>query len=277
MIHVTARQLQQLHATGLPIVLPYRAKLTPLARDFVRQRKIQLGYADVPELTLASVIKDHPSASAVATGTQYSGGSTAGLSATGTTAARASAGSSKQAAIDVIAHAVRSASTTATESANASSPVAAGSHSGMGTGNLPTLWWCQGNCGAAKAALTMAGQSMPMAAIELPGEPRHTAQVIKAIAKAIAGRQAQAAVIVVPASGLAALLANRHPAIRAVVANNLGTLDAAMETIAPNVLILETAGLTLMLARNLMLRFLKHRPQPSTDLQKLIEEASRCA
>ena len=45
----TARQLEDLHkASGANghVVLPYRAKLSPLAQDWVRLRKVKLGYAD---------------------------------------------------------------------------------------------------------------------------------------------------------------------------------------------------------------------------------------
>src|SRR5437764_1650531 len=45
----TARQLEDLHkATGSngQLVLPYRARLTPLAADWVKARKVVLGYSD---------------------------------------------------------------------------------------------------------------------------------------------------------------------------------------------------------------------------------------
>src|SRR5687768_11838393 len=43
----TARQLQALHQSNGQIILPYRARLTPLAVDWVRAKKISLGYSDV--------------------------------------------------------------------------------------------------------------------------------------------------------------------------------------------------------------------------------------
>lgn len=44
----TARQLQQMHKAngGGQIVLPYQARLTPLARDFLKAKKIEVGYSD---------------------------------------------------------------------------------------------------------------------------------------------------------------------------------------------------------------------------------------
>src|SRR5688572_29115137 len=44
---LTQRQLEQLHNGNGQIVLPYRARLSPLAQDWVRSKKISIGYADV--------------------------------------------------------------------------------------------------------------------------------------------------------------------------------------------------------------------------------------
>src|SRR5437764_10489590 len=43
----TARQLEELHRSNGHLTLPYRARLTPLAQDWLKQKKIVLGYADV--------------------------------------------------------------------------------------------------------------------------------------------------------------------------------------------------------------------------------------
>ena len=45
----TARQLEDLHKSNGSnghVTLPYRARLSPLAQDWVRARKIALGYSD---------------------------------------------------------------------------------------------------------------------------------------------------------------------------------------------------------------------------------------
>jgi ribose 5-phosphate isomerase RpiB len=47
---VTARQLQDLHRQSGgngQLTLPYRAKLTPLASDWIRSKKLSIGYSDV--------------------------------------------------------------------------------------------------------------------------------------------------------------------------------------------------------------------------------------
>ncbi|HEX8524610.1 MAG TPA: RpiB/LacA/LacB family sugar-phosphate isomerase [Tepidisphaeraceae bacterium] len=43
----TQRQLEALHNGNGQIVLPYRARLSPLAQDWIRRKKIAIGYADV--------------------------------------------------------------------------------------------------------------------------------------------------------------------------------------------------------------------------------------
>jgi hypothetical protein len=42
----TARQLEDMHRAVGQIVLPYRARLTPLAKDWVRAKQVAVGYSD---------------------------------------------------------------------------------------------------------------------------------------------------------------------------------------------------------------------------------------
>lgn len=43
---LTARQLELLHKANGRLVLPYRARLTPLAQDWIRQKKLSVGFSD---------------------------------------------------------------------------------------------------------------------------------------------------------------------------------------------------------------------------------------
>jgi ribose 5-phosphate isomerase RpiB len=66
---LTQRQLEQLHTGNGHIVLPYRARLSPLALDWVRKKKIHLGYGDVtaevsPKPGAASPLPAEPPAQA---------------------------------------------------------------------------------------------------------------------------------------------------------------------------------------------------------------------
>ena len=58
---VTARQLEDLHRQNGgngQVVLPYRARLTPLAQDWVRAKRVALGYSDatIAELRASNAI-----------------------------------------------------------------------------------------------------------------------------------------------------------------------------------------------------------------------------
>src|SRR5690349_524596 len=44
---LTQRQLETLHNGNGQITLPYRARLSPLAQDWIRRKKIAIGYADI--------------------------------------------------------------------------------------------------------------------------------------------------------------------------------------------------------------------------------------
>src|SRR4051794_628646 len=108
---LTARQLEALHReTGAngQLVLPYRARLTPAAQDWVRLKKITLGYSDEQQTAFR------------------------GRSQNGASVGATGAGAAKS--VDV-------PSSTKQEPGSSSA-----------TGAL--LWWCDGPCGAAKAAIT---------------------------------------------------------------------------------------------------------------------------
>ena len=54
----TARQLEELHRGNGHVTLPYRARLTPLAQDWLRQKKLAIGYADVEVKPVSPVHSD---------------------------------------------------------------------------------------------------------------------------------------------------------------------------------------------------------------------------
>ena len=43
----TARQLQDLHKGNGQLILPYGARLTPLAADWARSKKLAIGYSNI--------------------------------------------------------------------------------------------------------------------------------------------------------------------------------------------------------------------------------------
>src|ERR1700722_18790430 len=123
---LTARQLQDLQARSSEkdqIVLPYGARLSPLAIDWARSKRIKIGYGPT-ELTAAK----HPAPG---------------------------------------------------------EPVPTAAPLGVKT----LLWWCDGPCGAAKAAIAAQSRESNLAAIELPSETKQLTAVIRKLATEIkAGR-----------------------------------------------------------------------------------------
>jgi hypothetical protein len=206
---VTARQLADLHkAAGGKgqIVLPYRARLTPLAADWVRSGKVTIGYSDA-----AATASEKP----------------------------------------------------------AEKPVAA---SPAATGGF--LWWCDGPCGQVKAAISMEARQTGMREIDPSPAKCPLTAALKIVGGEVKGGKAIGAVIVVESGAAAVVLANRSPALRAIVGTALATVDQGVNQVAANVLILEHPRLSLAQARNLIARFVRGKRLLSDQTRSQIAELS---
>src|SRR5690554_2964967 len=115
----TARQLEQMHRTSGCIVLPYRARLTPAARDWVRLKKVQIGYGDeaMAQSTVSCCDGPRPRSGS---GRAVDGGAVDG------------------GAVD-------------------------------GGAGLPWLWWCDGPCAAAKAAIVEMRRESNLLPLDIAG------------------------------------------------------------------------------------------------------------
>src|SRR4051794_24249058 len=184
---LTARQLEDLHrANGSNghLVLPYRARLTPLAADWVRARKIALGYSD--------------------------------------DGARAEDG-------NIVAQERGTPLAVSRSGAATSSTKVAASPS-----NGAILWWCDGPCGPAKAALVAQSKESPLRPIELPAEPRQLVPVIRTLAGEIRTGRAAAGVLLVQSAAAAMVYANRCPSLRAIVGTCLEAVEQGIQQVAAN-------------------------------------------
>jgi hypothetical protein len=88
-------------------------------------------------------------------------------------------------------------------------------HQGSAAGT--TLWWCDGPCGAAKAALTAQSKESMLRAVDLPADAKQTVAVIRQVAWRAEGGSAAAAVLAVENAAAVMVFANRCPSVRAVV------------------------------------------------------------
>jgi hypothetical protein len=192
----TARQLAALHkaaASKGPVILPYRARLTPLAVDLVRSGKITVGYSDAAA---------NP--------------------------------------------ATRSSPQKPRELAPGVPPVASAQY----------LWWCDGPCGPAKAAVSM--EAKQIALNEIKPSPGSDALVsaIKTLAAQVKAGAAIGGLLLVESAGAAVVLANRNPSLRAIVGTSLIAVEQGLNQVAANVLVIEHPRQSLSQVRNLLARFL---------------------
>jgi hypothetical protein len=209
----TARQLEDLHKTNGHVVLPYGARLTPLAVDWARAKKIVVGYG--PD----ELVKSQGNGPAKAVGV-----------------------------------------------GDGAKPQAAGGVPGA------FLWWCDGPCGAAKAAVGAQAKESSLSAVDLPGDTKQLVPVIKRIAAGVKGGKSTGGVLLVQSGAAAVVLANRCSSLRAMLGTTLESLEAGISQVAANVLVIEYPGKTFPQIRNLLSRFVRAKRELSEDVNRQMQE-----
>lgn len=213
---LTARQLEDLHRQNGgngSVTLPYRARLTPLASDFIRSKKIVVGYSD----------QDAPSGNSVSGGT-------------------------------------------------AKPQAAEGATSGSGA----ILWWCDGPCGPAKAAISAHEKESTLRSLDKPADATQLIPVIKAIASDVKSGRASGAVLLVQNGARATVFANRCPSLRAVLGTCMEAVEQGLHQVAANVLIIEYPYKTLQQVRNLLSRFTRSSHVVNENVQRQLQELTSC-
>jgi ribose 5-phosphate isomerase RpiB len=202
----TARQLEQLHRTNGHLVLPYNARLTPAANDWIRARKIAIEYSD--------------------------GESPKPCACPRQTEAQAAAGA--------------------------------------------FLWWCDGPCGAAKAAILANARESNLLPLEIASDPSSTAAAVKHVANEVRFNRISGAILAVEHGAAAMVMANRCPSLRAVLGTSLDSVDQALRRVGANVLVLEHAHRTLSEMRNMIRRFTSATRSVPADVERQLQELSSC-
>ena len=216
---VTARQLEDLHkrnGSNGHVMLPYRARLTPLAQDWLRQRNVQIGYADAEQLPAAAAPQP---------------------------------------------------------------PLAVSQIPAQPSGTASCLWWCDGPCGPAKAALMSQSKESSMRELPVTNDPTHLIDAIKLLAKSMSAGAASTGVLLVAQGASAIVYANRCPSLRAVLGTCLESVDQGVQRLAANVLVIEHPHKTLAQVKNLLARFLRgsNQREPSEQVKHELQELSTCA
>src|SRR5437764_312454 len=210
----TARQLEDMwkaNGSNGQVVLPYRARLSPMATDWIKSKRLTIGYSD------DSAAKIDP----------------------------ASKGK---------------------ETVPVPVSIPAGSF----------LWWCDGPCGTAKAALSAQARESNLAQIDIPSEPTKLVSVIRKIAAEIKSNNAPGALLMTQSAAAALVFANRCPSLRAIVGTCLETVEQGLTQVAANVLIIEYPHKTLQQIRNLIARFVKAKRDLSEETKKSLQELATC-
>jgi len=209
----TARQLEDLwkaNGSNGQVVLPYRARLSPMASDWIKSKRLTIGYSD-------------DSAAAIETPSK-----------------------------------------------------------GKETSPVPVLapdsflWWCDGPCGTAKAALSAQARESNLAQIDIPSEPTKLVAVLRKIAAEIKSNNAPGALLMMNSAASALVFANRCPSLRAIVGTCLETVEQGLNQVAANVLIIEYPHKTLQQIRNLIARFVKAKRELSEETKKSLQELTTC-
>jgi hypothetical protein len=213
---LTARQLEDLHrqsGSNGQLTLPYRARLTPLAVDWVKAKKVVVGYSDV-----------------VANG---------------------------ESAKPQAAEAVREA--------------------GTGAGQGGFVYWCDGPCGPAKAALMAQSKESSLLALDTPADAKQLVAVIKHVASEVKGGRIAGAVLLVSNGALATVYANRCASLRAVMGTCLEAVEQGVQIAAANVLVIEYPYKTMAQVKNLLGRFVRGKRELGEEVRRQLAELASCA
>jgi hypothetical protein len=210
----TARQLEDLHKSNGHVVLPYGARLTPLAVDWARAKKIVVGYGP-DEL----VRQSNSSASPRGIGTL-----------------------------------------------DGAKPQTAGAF----------LWWCDGPCGAAKAAVGALAKESSLSPIDLPSDLKQLPSVIRKLAAAVKEAKSAGGLLLVQSASAPVVLANRCRSLRAMVGTTFESVEAGIAQVAANVLVVEYPNKSFSQVKNLLSRFVRAKRSLSEDVKRQLEELASC-
>lgn len=212
----TARQLEEMFKTQGRVVLPYRARLSPLARDWVRHRGVTIGYGE-------GLLKVTPDCTSCCD--------------------------------------------------SGPKPRANGSQGAAAVTNEPHfLWWCDGPCGATKAALLGMAKEVTLAELEA----RSTVDAVQRLADEVGGGRSGGGILAVASAAEAMVYANRCPSLRAILGTSLQSVDAGVQSVAANVLVIEHPGKTLQQVRNMLSRFVRGKRELSEELKQRLAELATC-
>jgi ribose 5-phosphate isomerase RpiB len=138
------------------------------------------------------------------------------------------------------------------------------------------LWWCDGPCGAAKAAVAAQARETNLQPMPVTAEPKYLVAAVKHLANEVKADRAAGGVLLVQTGAAAVVYANRCPSLRAILATCRDAVVQGVDQLAANVLVIETPYQTLQQTRNLLSQFVRGRRILSEDVKRQLQELSSC-
>jgi hypothetical protein len=221
----TVRQLEDLYKAHGRVVLPYRARLTPLAIDWVKVRKGFVGYSDGEAMKAPAEIKGSdplipmpPSKEITGTGTIISPPSAADF-----------------------------------------------------------LWWCDGPCGPAKAAVMSQSRESSLAALDVPADGKFLVSAVKRLASDMKTNRAIGGVLLVTSGAPAVVYANHCPSLRAILGTCRESVMQGIAQVSANVLVIEHPYQTLAQVKNMLAIFCRGNRVMNDEQRRVMQELASCA
>ena len=138
------------------------------------------------------------------------------------------------------------------------------------------LWWCDGPCGQAKAALAAQARESNLQPIPVPPESKYLVGAIKHLAGEIKNDHAAAGILLVQTGAASVVYANRCPSLRAILGTCRDAVQQGVDLVGANVLVIEHPYQTLQQVRNLLSQFLRMRREISDDVKRQLKELAAC-
>jgi ribose 5-phosphate isomerase RpiB len=138
------------------------------------------------------------------------------------------------------------------------------------------LWWCDGPCGQAKAALAAQARESNLQPIPVPPESKYLVGAIKHLAGEMKNDRAAAGILLVQTGAASVVFANRCPSLRAILGTCRDAVQQGVDLVGANVLVIEHPYQTLQQVRNLLSQFLRTRREFSDDVKRQLKELATC-
>jgi hypothetical protein len=139
------------------------------------------------------------------------------------------------------------------------------------------MWWADGPCGPAKAALLTVAREVAIQPSEIAVDPKRIAEAVKIVATEVNGARAAGGIMLVSNGAAAMVYTNRCPSLRAVLGTCIEAVDQAVRLVAANVLVIEHPYKSLQQSKTLLTRFFRGKRELSEDVKRQLSELSTCA